>query len=177
VHKTTRDGTDWYVSFCVYSHGNDPCDIIRRACAYLTTFCIRAGLECIAVRLEPGQDIYAHLREVAAGRSMFVLSCVGSVTTVGLRLAGLLCVLSARCRAPFCFRQTYSFLFGKELGNFKNCVKTSSCCFCRLHISRCRQRHWHSQHDSVLQRPLRNCEPGGLDLQRWPPPPHVHVGF
>jgi len=42
-------------------------------------------LEYTALRLEPGQDIYEQLRAAAAGRSMFVISCVGSVTTVGLR--------------------------------------------------------------------------------------------
>jgi predicted DNA-binding protein with PD1-like motif len=42
----------------------------------------------VALRLEPGEEIYARLREIAAGRSMFVVSCVGSVTSVGLRLAG-----------------------------------------------------------------------------------------
>jgi len=45
-------------------------------------------VRCVALRLEPGEEIKARLSEIAAGRSVFVVSCVGSVTSVGLRLAG-----------------------------------------------------------------------------------------
>ena len=38
----------------------------------------------MALRLEPGEEIYA----IAADQSVLVVSCVGSVTSVGLRLAG-----------------------------------------------------------------------------------------
>ena len=55
-------------------------------CMFSVT-CVRslAGLTYLALRLEPGQDIYEQLRIAAGPRSLFVLSCVGSVTSVGLR--------------------------------------------------------------------------------------------
>ena len=46
----------------------------------------RAGLapqvdvKCVALRMEPGDDICEVLRAVSGGRNMFVLSCVGSVS-------------------------------------------------------------------------------------------------
>ena len=36
------------------------------------------------------QEIYGALREAVSGRNAFVLSCVGSVCDVGLRLAGMM---------------------------------------------------------------------------------------
>jgi len=69
--------------------------------------------------LEPGQDIYAHLREVAAGRNMFVLSCVGSVTTVGLRLAGLLSCPERSLQGSFLFSANLQFPLRKGTGKFK----------------------------------------------------------
>ncbi len=47
------------------------------------------GLKYVALRLQPGQELKEQLRKGAVGgRNMFVLSCVGSITSVGLRMAG-----------------------------------------------------------------------------------------
>jgi len=73
--------------------------------------------------LEPGQDIYAHLREVAAGRSMFVLSCVGSVTTVGLRLAGLLSCPERSLQGSFLLSANLQFPLRKGTGKFQKLCK------------------------------------------------------
>eukprot|EP00961_Rhodomonas_salina_P123523 1664098-Rhodomonas_salina.2 len=49
---------------------------------------IDCSLQGCALRLGPGEELKSRLKEIGRGRSLFVLSCVGSLSSVSLRLAG-----------------------------------------------------------------------------------------
>eukprot|EP00961_Rhodomonas_salina_P009442 128040-Rhodomonas_salina.2 len=49
---------------------------------------VDCSLQGCALRLGPGEELKSRLKEIGNGRSLFVLSCVGSLSSVSLRLAG-----------------------------------------------------------------------------------------
>ena len=80
------------VCFCVFVRGSESSAVaaFEGSDDHPQKMYSRGNLKYIATRLHPGDELKSCLGELCSGRSMFVLSCVGSVSCATIRCANYL---------------------------------------------------------------------------------------